>query len=111
MLPKLLIGSCIVALSIVIYATFVALAIKGLRQLGSYLATPPFFIKMLGLLIATTLWMLADHSLSVWLWAAAFRLLGYLMDWNPPSIFPWSHLPRSALATSHWHRTGVFYRA
>lgn len=86
MLSQLLIGSLIMSLSIIIHVVFIALAIKVLQQIGPYLATPPHFIKMLSVLIATTLWVLAAHSLSVWLWAAMFRLLG-IFDALEPALY------------------------
>jgi len=75
MSSQLLIGSCVITLSIVIHAVFIVFAIKGLQFLIPRLTQPLLFFKILSVLIATTLWLLAAHSLSVWLWAAIFRLL------------------------------------
>ena len=86
MFVQLLIGSLIVSLSIIIHAVFIVLAIRTLRHLGQQLITPPLFIKMLGVLIATTLWMLVALSLSVWLWAAVLLFIG-VFDALEPAVY------------------------
>ena len=86
MLAQLLIGSLIVVISIIIHTVFVAFAIKVLRRLGQQLITPPLFMKMLLVLIATTLWMLLALTLSVWLWAAVLSHLN-VFDALEPAVY------------------------
>ena len=87
MFVQLLIGSIIIAVSITLHAIFIALAIKVLRQWRAWIASPPLFVKMLFILTATTLWMLAAHSLTVWLWAFLFLFLGIFNALEPAVYF------------------------
>ena len=86
MFAQLLIGSLIVSISIIIHTAFVVFAIRVLRRLEPQLIMPPLFIKMLVVLIATTLWMLLALTLSVWLWAEVLFHIG-VFDALEPAVY------------------------
>lgn len=83
----MLIGSLIVIATIVIHAVFIAFAIDRLRRWGPRLVTPPLFAKIILALITMTLWMLAAHSVEVWLWALVFLQLGAFSTLEPALYF------------------------
>lgn len=87
MLAQLLIGSGIVCVSMVVHALFLTIAIATLRRFGVRVTARPSFAKTLGALIVTTLWLLAAHTVSVWLWAVAFLQLGIFAALEPALYF------------------------
>ncbi len=87
MILQLAIGSVVVSLTVAVEAIFIGAAIRAFGRFGPWLATPPHASKAVLALIAITLWVLAALTLSVWLWAAAFIIVGEFDTLEPALYF------------------------
>jgi len=87
MVIQLLVGSFVVALTIATAAVFMGVAIRLLKRAGPMLAKPPHMLKTIISLTGVTLWLLAAISLSVWIWAGAFLVLGLFSAVEPAVYF------------------------
>lgn len=74
------IGMTLIFFTICILAGFIALAIALLDHGKGWATRPPKSVKASIIIGGTTLWLMAAHSLAVWLWAAAFLALGIFED-------------------------------
>ena len=75
MLSQILIGSLLIALTIIVEAAFIGIAIAALNRYGSGLMTGHKILKMTVFITGITLWMVAALSIAVWLWAVLFMIL------------------------------------
>lgn len=87
MTGQLFIGSIIVSVTIALHAAFVAAAIRGLSWIRSLLVRPPGFVMKVVILIGSTLWLMASHSIGVWIWASLFVVLGAISQLEPAVYF------------------------
>ncbi len=87
MIGQLLIGSLIIAITTILHAGFIEAGIDGLTRIGGRLAAPLSHLAKTAMLVAATLWLLASHSLGVWLWAFMFNLLGAIDGLEPAVYF------------------------
>ena len=76
MLAQLLVGSALVCFSIVVMVGFISVAIVMLKRIGTWLVEGNPIIRMMVSLSGVVLWLLAALTVAVWIWAAAFFLLG-----------------------------------
>ena len=76
MLRQVMVGCVLVSCTIVVEAVFIGLAILGLNRTGAWLVTGHRVMKLVMTLIITTLWLLAALGVAIWIWAAAFMVLG-----------------------------------
>ena len=67
-----MVGCVLVSCTIMVEAVFIGLAILGLNRTGAWLVTGHRVMT----LIITTLWLLAALGVAIWIWAAAFMVLG-----------------------------------
>jgi hypothetical protein len=86
MITQLAIGSLVIALSIVVHVAFLVSAIVVLRRKGESLASGRRLFTLMMTLVLTTLWLMAAHSISVWIWSAAFLLTG-TFDALEPAVY------------------------
>ncbi len=76
MLVQIALGTVVILLSTLAAGLgFLALE-RGLSASRRWLQSPPFYPKVLLLLMASVFWVLSLMTLSVWLWAAAYMALG-----------------------------------
>ncbi len=87
MILQLFIGSLVVSLTITVQATFIGLAIAGLNRIGSWFVAPQRNHKTVIATIAVTLWLLAGHSVGVWLWALTYLAVGAFDTLEPALYF------------------------
>lgn len=87
MISQLLIGSLIIAVTTTLHAAFIEAGITGLTRYGGRLTTSPSYFTKTSMLVAATLWLLASHSVGVWLWAFMFILLGAIDGLEPAVYF------------------------
>lgn len=80
MFLQMLVGSGLIATTLLLEAIFVAAAIAGLSRLGPALNGKYRRSKQVAAIIATTMWLLLALSAAVWIWAAAFIVLGQFSD-------------------------------
>jgi hypothetical protein len=86
MITTLIIGSVVVSISIIIASIFMITAIRFLQRIGEWFV-PRNTTKSTMALVGVTLWLLGAISVSVWLWAAAFFMLGQFNDLEPALYF------------------------
>lgn len=87
MFLQLIFGFGVVAITLVVAAVFIEAAIIGLKKMGGWLARPPHAGKSAFALVIVTLWLLAALSAAVWIWAAAFIIVGEFQQWEPALYF------------------------
>jgi hypothetical protein len=87
MLEQLVIGSLVISLTVIVEATFVAIAIAVMRRTNHWLVRPPHGYKNILVLVAVTLWLMAALTIGVWLWAATFMALGCFDALEPALYF------------------------
>ncbi len=87
MISQLLIGSLIIAVTTTLHAAFIEAGIFGLTRFGQRLTATPSYPTKTVMLVAATLWLLASHSVGVWLWAFMFTLLGAIDGLEPAVYF------------------------
>ncbi|QLC23836.1 two pore domain potassium channel family protein [Parasphingopyxis algicola] len=76
MLAQIVVGSVLIALTVIVEAAFIGIAIAALRRFGAKIVTGRRIVKLIAFITGMTLWMVAALTIAVWLWAAAFLLLG-----------------------------------
>ncbi len=87
LISQLLIGSLIIAVTTTLHAAFIEAGIFGLTRFGERQTAAPSYRTKTVMLVAVTLWLLASHSLGVWLWAFMFNLLGAIDGLEPAVYF------------------------
>lgn len=87
LIGQLLIGSLIIAVTTILHAAFIEAGIVGLTRFHKQLATALGYRTRTSMLVAATLWLLASHSVGVWLWALMFVLLGAIQGLEPAVYF------------------------
>ena len=87
MIHQLFIGSMIIALTIVIEAVFIVLAVRTLRRTGDWFTRSHTALKMITGLAAVTLWLMGSHTIGAWIWAVTFLLLGVFQHLEPALYF------------------------
>ena len=86
MLKQILFGSAIIVLSIFIHVGFISAAIGVLRRNRERLTNRAGMPKIASTLVLATLWLLAAHTTSIWLWSFAFLALG-VFDALEPAVY------------------------
>jgi len=86
MFTQLLIGAFVIAISVVFHVAFIVSVISVLRRKNEFLASGPRLLKLMIALSLTTLWLMAAHSVSVWIWSGAYLLLG-TFDALEPAVY------------------------
>lgn len=77
---QIVIGAALIFASVAVQLAFIGWATSVLTAKRAWFVTPPHSLKMsigLGLL---SLWLMAGHSVSVWLWAVSFLALDIFQD-------------------------------
>lgn len=87
MITQLLIGSLVIAISVVAHVGFIVTVIVVLRRKGESLASGRRLLKLMTTLVLTTLWLMAAHSISVWIWSVAFLSVGTFEALEPAVYF------------------------
>lgn len=86
MLVQIVIGSLVISGSVAVHACFVGAAEHVLSRLRHWFLVPPHRPKAIVSLVAIVLWLMAAHSIGVWLWAAAFIWVG-VFDALEPALY------------------------
>ncbi|ODS24990.1 hypothetical protein AB835_00340 [Candidatus Endobugula sertula] len=87
MLTQMLIGSAVIFMTIVIQVLFISVVIQVLTKCGAWLVKPPFIVKTTVALVAVVLWLIVGISLSAWLWAGVFMVVGTFQNLEPALYF------------------------
>lgn len=87
MIGQLVIGSLVIALTVVVEVTFIGLADLTIRRFSRWLTRPPFHLKTALVIAAVTIWLMLAHSVGVWLWAATFLILDAFQALEPALYF------------------------
>ncbi|MEM8695877.1 MAG: potassium channel family protein [Pseudomonadota bacterium] len=81
MVAQIVIGTLLIALSILVTAAFIGAAVSAMRRFGGAgILEGHRIVKLVALITATTLWMVAALSIAVWIWAIAFLVLGVFSE-------------------------------
>jgi len=87
MILQLFIGSLVISLTITTQAVFIGLAIAGLNRIGPWFVTPQRKYKTVVAMIGITLWLLAAHSIGVWMWALTYLMVDAFNALEPALYF------------------------
>src|SRR5947209_19573715 len=71
---QLLVGSCVSAVNIMIHALVTVLAIRAARAAGLR-STRHQWLRLVGIMIATTLVLMVAHTLEVFVWSFAYAIV------------------------------------
>jgi hypothetical protein len=82
-----MVGSVVISLSVAVHVAFIAVAILSLSKIGEWLIRGSHLARLMLALIAVTLWVLAAHSVGVWIWALTFIVLGAFETLEPAVYF------------------------
>jgi len=72
MIQQLIIGSIVIAITIVVEAVFIVSAVRTLKHFGDWFERSRTTMKMTAGLVAVTVWLMLSHTVGVWLWAVVF---------------------------------------
>ncbi len=86
-LHQIAIGSVVICLSIVVEGIFIMIATNTLQHLNKWLEKGRRAPKMALAIISITLWLLAAHSIAVWMWAFTYYWLGTFATLEPALYF------------------------
>jgi len=86
MLKQILFGSAIIVLTILIHVGFISAAIGFLRRHHQRLTNVAGLPRIASTLVLATLWLLAAHTASIWLWSFAFLAFG-VFDTLEPAVY------------------------
>lgn len=86
MLLQIGLGSAVLTVSILIHVGFVSGAIAFLRRHASQPGNFLGISRVSTTLVLATIWLLAAHTVSVWLWSFTFLLLG-VFDALEPAVY------------------------
>ncbi len=87
MFEQLAIGTVVICATVIIHIFFIAVLIAFLTQYGRWLTYPPKLPKMTLVLILMVLWLVVGLSVSAWLWAGVFLLIGVFEHIEPALYF------------------------
>lgn len=87
MLIQLLLGSLTVALSVVVEAAFIGVAIRVLIGLGAKKSIIQNTLNTMFALVGATIWLLLALTVCVWIWAALFIFVGAFDEMEPALYF------------------------
>ena len=87
MILQLFLGSLIVVLTIAVEAAFIIAGVQALRKLAHWLERSHRLQKAVAVLAGITVWLMAAHTIAVWLWAAVFLALGAFHSLEPAVYF------------------------
>jgi len=76
MLLQLLIGSIVIAITILVEVAFIFVGIRHLKRRNIKRIFGSEFIAAVTILTGITLWLIAAFSVATWVWALTFMLLG-----------------------------------
>ncbi len=76
MIEPILVGSGLIVATVIVESVLIAIAVKGLNTYGGRAADFGTVVRTASVLIILTLWLLAGISISLWLWARLFLVLG-----------------------------------
>jgi hypothetical protein len=76
MLQQLLIGAGLICVTVFVMVGFIATTEGGLIRASEWLSSGRKRLKMMTSLSAAVLWLLAAITISVWIWAITFMVLG-----------------------------------
>lgn len=87
MFVQLLIGTILIALTVILQAFFFYIAEIVLDRAGGWVYGQQRRSKAAFSLAVATLWIMAAHSICVWLWAFAFMQIGVFSALEPALYF------------------------
>ena len=76
MLSQIVLGSVLIALTVLVEAAFIGGVAVALQYFGTWLVAGYRIVKLVITLAAITLWLLAALSIAVWVWGLTFLALG-----------------------------------
>jgi len=87
MLLQLIIGSLAVAVSVIVEAGFIGIAIRVLIRLGAKKTIIQNTLNTMLALVGATIWLLLALTVCVWVWAALFMFVGAFDSLEPALYF------------------------
>ncbi|MGH1484661.1 MAG: ion channel [Cellvibrionaceae bacterium] len=87
MINQLFLGSIIIVLTVVIQVIFFNIAIDRLTRIGQWLVSPASFLKTSTVMVMVVLWTLLGITLSTWIWASLFTVIGALASLDEALYF------------------------
>lgn len=76
MLTQILIGSALIICTVIVTVIFIEVAITVFRRFSSKYFNDAGFGRFAIVLTGTTMWLLGALTVAMWMWAAAFMVLG-----------------------------------
>lgn len=83
---QIFIGSSTIAATVIIQVVFIGTLTKVLSRFGHHLSRPPYTRNFIIALVFIVLWLVAGLTVSSWLWAAVFLMIG-AFDSIEPAIY------------------------
>ncbi len=87
MFVQLVIGSILIAVTVIIQAFFFYIAEVVLDKTSGWIHNRKRHLKAAFSLTVATLWVMAAHSIGVWIWAFAFLQIGVFTTLEPSLYF------------------------
>jgi hypothetical protein len=87
MFVQLVIGSVLIAVTVIIQAFFFYIADVVLDKVSGWIHNKKRHLKAAFSLTIATLWVMAAHSIGVWIWAFAFLQIGVFTALEPSLYF------------------------
>lgn len=87
MLIQLLLGTGVIAATIVVEVLFMAVAEIAMKSRAAWLARSPHLWRTVVALVGVTLWLMLAHAIGVWLWALTFLWLEIFGALEPAVYF------------------------
>jgi Ion channel len=84
---QLFIGSVVICCTIVVESAFMMSATNALPHINKWLRAEKKTMRSGIVVFTVTLWLLAAHSIAVWMWAIMFLLLGTFDALEPALYF------------------------
>ncbi len=87
MFGQIALGSVLLILNILVMASAALVLEVGFRRFHPWLLRPPQRLKLLAMLVAVGLWVLAVVTAGVWIWASAMFALGAFASLEEATYF------------------------
>ncbi len=78
MINQLLLGSTIIVITVIVQVVFFNIAIDRLTRIGRWLSDSASFLKTSFIMVIVVLWTLLGITVSTWIWAVLFKVIGAL---------------------------------
>lgn len=87
MISEFALGSLVISASIIVEVVFLGMAELALLRTRGVLGRLGRVTRMMAVLVPVTLWLMAAHSIAVWMWAGLFIYVDVFQSWEEAVYF------------------------